>query len=381
MNQLLTHSRQGCFKVCRRQHYYSYELGVRRALDGKALRMGSAHHDAIEALGQGRSLAEACDRIHARYDVMPEEYDSLEWEYERETLLRLACAYEWRWQDDKLEYLATERAFDLPLTNPATGKPTTNFRLAGKIDGIVKDREGRVSVKESKLLGDDIGIESDLWRRLRIDHQITLYVYAARQLGFQVDAVLYDVTRKPSIAPTQVPLLDELGAKIVLDQYGLRVKTERGQFRQTGDKEKGYVLQSRPMTPEEWGQKLTNDIAERPDFYFHRREIARLDCDIEEYRRELWDIQLTMREAQREGKHYRTVNVNTCKFCAYQEPCFNGIDLAGETPAGFVRVSDVHPELGGTENGDRTPADQVGSTTPATCESTAPAERSAEALV
>ena len=140
--------------------------------------------------------------------------------------------------------------------------------------------DGRIAVREFKLLGDDISQDSDLSRRLRIDHQISLYVYAARQLGFKVDTVLYDVTRKPIIKPTVIPLVDELGVNIILDGAGERVKTQKGTWRTTADKEKGFVLQSRNMTASEWGEKLTDDICSRPEFYFARVEVPRLDSGV-----------------------------------------------------------------------------------------------------
>ncbi len=245
---LITHSSMECFKSCRRKYYYSYELGIRKKTSGKALRMGTAFHEGIEHLET--SLDTACDAIRNCYALCPEEFDQLEWYYEQETVLRLICAYQWRWEGHEIKTLEAEKKFQFPLINPKTDKPAQHFDDAGKIDGIVQLEDGRIAVREAKLLGDDISIESQLWKRLRMDHQITRYVYAARKLGFQVDCVLYDVARKPAIKPSLVPILDELGCKIVLDKNGNRVKNKDGvKWRQTGSTEDGYVVQSRPMTP------------------------------------------------------------------------------------------------------------------------------------
>jgi hypothetical protein len=230
--------------------------------------------------------------------------------------------------------------------NPKTKAAAKVFRLAGKIDGIVRLEDGRLAVKESKLLGDDIGPDADLWRRLRIDHQISMYVTAARRLGYHCEAVLYDVTRKPTIKPGQVPILDALGAKVVINQFGDRVKTDRGEWRQTGDKERGYVLQARRMTPEEWGEKLNEDIGQRPEFYFARVEVPRLDQDLDEYQSELWEIQQTIRDAQRTGRWFRTVNKDTCSWCSVFGLCTEGWKPGDPLPEGFERVENVHPELG-----------------------------------
>jgi hypothetical protein len=345
--ELLTNSRMTAFKECRRKAFFAYEQGIRPTDDARALRMGSAGHAGAETLGRGGDINAACLAVNEHYRNRPPFIDEWEWEIERETILRLICAYEWRWRDHKLEYLAVELPFSLPLLNPQSGKSTPNFNLGGKIDGIVRMEDGRLAVKESKFLGEDIGPDAALWRRMKMDQQVSLYIIAARRLGFECDTVLYDVIRKPSIKPEGIPVRDELRVKIVLDAAGNRVRNkDQKTWRQTGDKELGYVLQTRQMTAEEWGDKLTDDICKRHDFYFSRVEIPRLSSDLEEFEYELWDMQLAVRDAQRNDRWYRTVNKNTCPYCPYFNFCASGFDSGGPLPESFERVYDVHPELG-----------------------------------
>ncbi len=338
--QLLTNSRSTSFKLCRRRHWYEYEIGLRPTVDAKALRMGSAFHELLDRLRQGCDLGIALADGVSRYATT----DELSFEYATvETLVRW---YVWRWANQNLEVVASEKTFVLPLLNPETGAASKTFSLAGKIDGIVKLEDGRLAVLENKLLGEDISSDGEMWRRLQIDQQISLYVYAARQLGFDVSAVLYDVARKPTIKPTPVPVLDGDGLKIVLDNAGQRVLTGQGKPRQTADTSLGYVVQTRPMTVEEWSDKLWTDIADRREYYFARVEVARLDSEIDECVQELWDQAKTIREAQRYSRHYRTVSRNLCVWCAYFGLCSSKRDVtSGEWPEGFEYVNDIHREL------------------------------------
>lgn len=347
--QLLTHSRQDTWKTCRRKHYYAYDLGMRPIHDARALRMGSAFDDGVSTLGRGESTDAACEAVNSHYAKIPDHFDPFDWLMERETILRLVCAYAWRWSTSGIVNVGTQTAFQIPLVNPATGAATPIFDLAGKIDGIVRLEDGRLAVKETKTCSEDISPHSEYWRRLRMDHQISLYIHAARQMGYTVDTVLYDVVRKPSIAPTDVPELDSAGLKIVVDEHGERVRNVKGgTWRQTADKEKGYVVKSRLMTTQEWGDKLTADIVERPEFYFARMEIPRLDQDIADYQSEIWEIQLSIRDAQRTGRHYRTVNRNTCPYCPYFDLCSTNAKVSKDRPPeGFVFLDNPHPELNG----------------------------------
>jgi hypothetical protein len=346
--QLLTHSSMHSFKVCRKRYFWEYTCGVRRVTDAKALRMGSAYHNGLDFLKRDGSTNGAIEAVRASYETTPAEYDQLEWEMERETVCALLSGYVWRWGGGTgtLAWMASEQPFEIPIRNPETNAASTLWNLAGKIDGLVQLEDGRLAVGEHKLVSDDLAADSDWWRRLQLDPQVSIYVHAARELGHDVATVLYDVTRKPTIKPTDVPILDELGMKIVLDRNGNRVQTEKKLWRQTGDTAKGYALQTRPMTTQEWTEKLVNDIAARPDWYYARREIPRLDDEIRECQQELWDLQRTIREAQNSGRWFRTVSRDTCSWCPYFALCSTKFNpQTGLIPEGFQYVSDKHPEL------------------------------------
>lgn len=344
--QLLTHSRQDCFKVCRKKHHYCYELGIRKTATAKALRIGTNGHEALEVLGRGGSIEEAMRSIACAYQFPPDYVDISEWEYEEETLRQLIAGYVWRWKNDGIKHIATEQLFQLPLINPTTGRASRTFEIAGKIDGIVALEDERKAVLEHKFLGEPIDSGADLWKRLTIDHQITLYKMAARRLGYDVQTVLYDVIHKPTIKPNAVPLLDENNYKIVLDARGNRVIGKNGKPRQTASTKDGYTLQARPMTVEEWGAKLNADIGERPEYYYARQEVPRLDGDLEDYAHELWDIAHAIRDARNNHRWYRTANKNTCSWCSYYGLCTTKFNLAsGELPEGFEITDNLHPEM------------------------------------
>jgi len=72
---------------------------------------------------------------------------------------------------------------------------------------------------------------------------------------------------------------------------------------------------------------------------------------VSDYQQEVWEIQQTIREAQRTGKWFRTVTRNTCPFCPHFNHCSENQKIDPmHVPPGFQIVSNVHPELGDLSN-------------------------------
>lgn len=335
-HDLLTNSRLQCAKTCGRKHYFRYEIGVRRGGDEyrTALRRGTAIHKGLELLAAGHQPTA--------------EMLGIKLDHEGAMIAAMLAGYAAHWQCERQQiarWLAVELPFDLPITNPATGRKG-KYRKAGKIDGIAELVDGRVVIVEHKTAKDDLDPGSPYWQRLTIDSQISMYWLAAKELGYDIQGVLYDVLRTPAQLVSQVPLLDSNGVPIVLDANGDRVFKKDGTPRQTGSTADGYVLQVRMETPEEYGRRIAADISSRPQHYYHRREIPRLASDIDEFAVELWEQSQQLQHNRRKGWWPR--NSSACvqyqSPCEYLSICANGIEPENP-PSGFQRVTSVHPEL------------------------------------
>ena len=302
--ELLTASRLASLRSCPRKHYYQYQLGLARIHSSDALRFGAAYHAGLEAHNKGADDASAIENASGGYDVLPAWANPTDWEVERQTLRQLLAGHFWRYANDSLEIIAAECVFKTPLTNPSTGHCSRLFLLAGKVDAIVRLPDGRLAVLEYKTAGEDVGPESEYWLRLRCDGQISQYVLGARAMGYDVSTVLYDVTRKPTI----------------------RLRKDE--------------------TPEQYGVRLLADIGERPDYYYARREVPRLEDELAEYRLELWQQAAALREAQRAMRWFRNVGKMTCGHCPFATLCLNSINVNVDAPpSGYEVRAEVHPEL------------------------------------
>ncbi len=346
----VTNSSMACFKQCRRKYYYSYELGWRPAVEKAPLRFGSQFHAALDELCKGEDYDVVINKIDIAYDTVasnlfdPEKIYDLQMECQ--TLKTLLSGYVAAWADSQIKIIESETSFQLPIINPETGYPARIFQQAGKRDrlGILPD--GRTALIETKTVSDDITPGSDYRNVLSINQQISMYVLAAKAEGHDIETTIYDCIRKPTIRPCDVALTDEQGIKVVLDEQGQRVLKANGEPRQTGDTAKGYTLQTRPMTAEEWDNKLSADILDRPDFYYQRFEVPRLESDLKEFAYELWDIAQDINTARKNNLWYR--NTGACRawssLCPYYGLCSG--QLSTDTlPDGFRQVETVHEEL------------------------------------
>lgn len=353
---LLTHSAMSCYKSCPRRYYYAYIKTIRKERTSDPLRIGSAVHIGLDLLAQGKSTDDVCNAVRDQYADPPqwtlaEPDGQFEWDVECETVVRLLLGYAWRWGNDEFTTIDTEMEFNVPLLNPDTGRPSRTFRHAGKIDKRGKTADGRNAIREHKTTGDDISPDSDYWTRLRMDQQIGGYWLASIATGFVPDTIEYDVIRKPGIEPKLMPLTDTEGRKIVLDDDGRRAFKSNGEPYESSNAAKGLKLQQRRETPEEFGERLAADLAERPDFYFARHEIPRIESDIEDFRNELWQIAQQIGEATHKGRWYRNTDACLRPYkCEFFGPCSNGTYLLTEVPSGYIQLGTPHPELTGGQH-------------------------------
>lgn len=324
--QRLTHSRLSSYRACPRRHYLSYELGLRKEETTLALRAGSAFHAAIEAQANGEDVAAAMEA------VIDDPYDLA-------LVAAMFFTHRDRWASQQLEVVAAELEFSIKLRNPSTGSTSRTWKLNGVIDKIVKLPDGRLAVMEYKTTTRDFAPDAEYWRGLHLDQQLSIYVIAARRLGYDVSTTLYDVTRRPTLRP-------KMATPVAERKYTKKqTKLKDGTVRPAGSLHANQRAEDE--TPEEFAHRVSETMLLDPERHFARIEIARLDDDLLECERELWIQQKTIRSSQLDGGWFRNPQACytpfTCDFasiCQYR-------DLEQTTPEGFVRLEDPHAELKG----------------------------------
>jgi len=358
--KLLTHSSMTCAKTCLRKFYFRYVRGLVKQRDTTPRRVGTLFHLGVE-LGQPAE--------HFDYPAWcEEEEDRYKWDCDQALAAAMVEAYLEYWDGDVLEVLASEVEFQVPVVNPESGRSSRTFQAAGKIDKVVQVPagvlesfpDGCVALLEYKTTSDELDPSGTYWQRLKMDQQISHYMMGAAASSDlpEVQTVVYDVTRRSDKKPKGIEVLDEDGLKIVLDDetgervYNKAAKGKEAKPRQTGGK--GMTVQKRPETPEEFKARVKESMLDDPDRYFCRREVPRLETDLNEYAWELWAQQRIVGTCYNLGAWFR--NTSACIFynspCDYFELCTQGVDPEEDhAPLGF-EFKRAHAELAEREGGD-----------------------------
>lgn len=330
----LTHSSETCFRTCPRKYRLSYELGLRPDHDGDALRVGSAFHVGLDILKKGGAKDAALDAVREtyRHATCPPWLEAIDFATEREMAVGMVAGYANRYANDQIvTYVAAEISFDLPILHPTTGKEIEGWRNCGKIDGIGQLPDGRLALIEHKTSGEDIGPGADYWQRLMLDAQVSRYVLAARAMGHDVQATIFDVTRKPFIRPKNISKAERADSTAKGHYFGFDL----------------HEMCPERETPELYGARLVADMATRPDFYFNRVEIARLDSDLGDFRHDQYATLKSINSCNRYEFFPRNTSACTSPYrCQFLDVCRGMRGNPNErVPDGFVKVSNVHPEL------------------------------------
>ncbi len=291
---VLTNSSITTFRRCPREYYFKYVLNRKARHKSDALKFGTLFHLGLNAWWtcEGSAVSKLADAIYAvRVGPQGDGTDPFE-------LVKAECllaGYSARWFDSDLKTIAVEKNFRTPLIEDEYDHPygpvSHGYDLAGSIDAIaqskgeVSRREPSLHIIEHKTTSSDISVGSDYWRHVvALDSQISTYEAAAKAMGFDVRDTIYDVIRKPELQPLKATPEES-------KKYTKPTKLEpipRLYATQREDDE----------SPEEYRERLTKDIIARPDWYFARKTIVRLDHDNEEHARDVVQTAEMIRHAE-----------------------------------------------------------------------------------
>lgn len=322
----LTNSSITAFRRCPREYFFSYVMLKKSRRVAFALIFGRMWHAGLEAWWVVSSDVPQSARFFVAIEALrsfaaANDVDAFD-------LVKAEClmaGYTARWGDEPYETIAVEKRFAVPVSiggemRDVGGRivghtaPGHAYDLCGSIDALVGERSNTTPDVfhnvESKTTNADISAGSDYWRqRIALDSQVSTYNAAAKAMGYDVRDTIYDVTRKPELIPLKATPEES-------KKYTKPTKAEPTPRLYANQRENDETL-------DEYRERLTADIIARPDWYYARQTIVRLEHDDAEHAKDIAQTAAMIRHAEDHDAWPRSPNAceRFRRLCDFFEVC------------------------------------------------------------
>lgn len=293
---LVSHTQLATFRRCPREFAFRYNLGRMPLGTAAALSTGRKVHGAIGAHLRGEDWETEASPMSPGGRV-PRALDPIQrammigyvtrWKNEGYTIERTDVPFVYPIGEVtcpeviKLARLRTEHKRDCVLCG---GLGTVPVEVQGEIDavGFETARPDEKAIFEHKTTSEDITPGSAYWRKvLQVDAQVSTYLRAGETMGYK--KVIYDVLRKPALK------------------------------------------QKQKETPDQFVARIIEDMAERPEYYFQRATVIRLEGEREDFVKDVLGTTRLMMV----GEYPR--NVDSCfkwnRPCEFFSVCTGEVDI------------------------------------------------------
>ena len=296
---LLTYSALNTFRNCPRKYKNRYVDNLRPRERPEALSFGSVVHTAIELWYRSQDIDSRLREVLAYID---DAFENRAVDTNLMIQWHLATAmirgYAERYATEDFEVVEVEKEFVGEIRNPDTGRQSQTFRIAGKVDGIVRCHDGLYLLEHKTASNVDASYLDKLWT----DTQIALYCYYLRELGYPIVGVIYNVLLKSRLKQGKGETQEEYEVR----HAELAAKNKSG---------KSTAKRQMPETDDEFQDRLTEWYS-RPEA-FHREFIYLSEDRLAMLQDEVWEITQQYLDARRRGKWL----LNTSNCFSYQRPC------------------------------------------------------------
>lgn len=252
-------------------------------------------------------------------------------------VIGLLKGYAHRWNDNLYRIDEVESVLTSDLYNPETNRKSRSFTIAGKLDVRATEiATGQRLIFDHKTTSDDIADPaSDYWRKLVVEGQPSHYFLLEWLNGERIDRAVWNCIKRPGISPKAVAKKD--AESFLRDYEYCGTKFDENEVER-------FVFDYRE-TNSMYMARLTADCSfDRPEFYFQRRSVPRLESEIRDHALDLWDHAQSILN-MRQNERYPRISA-ACML--HNSPCtYLGLCSGHDTQdSGKWQKKDwVHPEL------------------------------------
>ena len=261
------------YRSCPKKYYWNYIRGLRPYKKSTALSLGSIVHSAFDMYYSGFSDVEVLQFIGKTADeeianATPDNEEAL-------VVMKYTAIGIWKSYPKDLSTF-DEIKPELELRIPVI--PGVECVL--KIDGLIKENNGLLWIRELKTTGLSFG---QFEQRCKVSPQCSLYTWAVRKAGHQVEGVIYDFIKKPLLRKN--------------------MKENRDGF----------------------GKRIMKSYEDKPDMYYKRHYSYRSDEELDLFEEDIIETAKDMLHRFKTNSWYRNPDAcwNFNSACQYMPICFS----------------------------------------------------------
>jgi hypothetical protein len=295
---ILTSSALSAFRDCPRRYHHAYERKRVPVTDAAPLAFGKLWHEVMDAWWWAGSEHAVAYLVEKADEIKEEDAAKI-----------AALLKHYRPPHDRFDVLDVEKYFEVKIDSPTGGRAFRSWRLAGKVDVLVREKAtDHIWIIDHKTTASQIIGFGDYWQHLQVDGQMANYCLAFDARGF-----IYDVVKKPTIK--------------------LCGKDEKAAPQHGGSAANAYQA------------RIEESIREDKEPWYQWREHPKLKDDTREARFDLWQQVQMVRECSKQDRYPRNSNACVGRYgaCPYMKVCTYQADI--DDDALFRTKEETHEEL------------------------------------
>ena len=306
----LTYSAINCWRNCPKKYQHRYIDGLRPREKPETLAFGSLIHEALEYWYKHTTDD---NRLFHVFDLIDERcpnraHDPVQknaWCHAK----AMFAGYATNHPTEDFEIVEIEKEFTGEVRNPSTGALSQTFTIAGKVDGIVKGKDGLYLLEHKTAAGIDAGYLDKLW----CDTQIALYTNYLREQGYPIIGVIYNVLLKSRLKQKSGETDEEFEARRTI----LASQNKSG---------KSTAKQQEAESDEDFQARLY-DWYSKPEA-FHREKIYLSEDRLAMVADEVWEVTQQYLAAKRRDSFLMNTSYcfNWSRPCEYLPYCQSGFN-------------------------------------------------------
>lgn len=268
-SKILTFSEMRTKARCGIAHQLAYEWNLKQAIPSMALNVGFLFHEGGAAYLWTGNAEAGLEAIRVAYErrvreienanigLLDEDYEKFYHQYSIAFAMLNGWIKHYGLPRPAQKVVGVEVQFSFPFFG---------CTMAGKIDGLAMDENGRpllVEWKTSAATGESFK------NLLMLDWQTLFYAWALEQVTHvPVNNAIFFLVKQPSIKPCAEESNEQYFERLEAMGVEIPVRTVKGETKKTATAELKEKYPKQPESTEQYRARVIADYEARPEFYF-----------------------------------------------------------------------------------------------------------------